>query len=670
MQLSKKQRFIISFIMAFISVIGVTISLDVYDIKYDTVFFSSVNGITRLLMDIYNSMSDERLNFGLILLVVTFLIYKAWGMKSRKSKISSACMAGIFSFFHVLGISYSDTNSWDLIFSSAKALFKAGLKYMGYFIILYCIFLMLFEMLDRYILNIENKEHRFIFSWKMALKMSLVFFAAYLPYLIIFFPGVSNMVTTVQIMAYFNYSVKNVAFTPALGLEYIMTAHHPPFVTFIFGTFAKIGLLFSENITFGVMLYSICHMLLLSVVFTTVTLYLKYIGVGNKVTKWIRVIYMFCPLFGMWSITMSKDSLFSIMCLVLTILLVEIVRTNGTVLSSFRFDLGLFFIILLTMLTKKQGVYIIFIIGAVFLVVYGKKYWKQVMTVFITSLFLYQVVYTNMILPALNIVPGGMQEILSLPFQQTARFVKEHGDEVTEEEKAAINQLLDYDRLEVLYKPELSDPVKFTYNQHASRADLVNYFKVWFRQFLNHPDTYVQATVNNIYGYFYLDTNQQPLFFKFHNLTEKYYKKLLDTGVLDEVALLNIPEKAELDQFKVNSSSLFSPLRQGIKYMFKFVLKVPGLGLLFTVGFYTWVIIICLIVYIYQKKTNYMIAFLPMILSILVLVLSPQNQNWRYILPLVFTLPFMIGFVFFKEEKVNKEIGRGGLLEETSITGD
>ena len=32
---------------------------------------------------------------------------------------------------------------------------------------------------------------------------------------------------------------------------------------------------------------------------------------------------------------------------------------------------------------------------------------------------------------------------------------------------------------------------------------MIAYFKVWFQMFLKHPGIYVQATMNNIYDYFY-----------------------------------------------------------------------------------------------------------------------------------------------------------------------
>lgn len=64
-----------------------------------------------------------------------------------------------------------------------------------------------------------------------------------------------------------------------------------------------------------------------------------------------------------------------------------------------------------------------------------------------------------------NIEPGGIQEALSLPFQQTARYVKEHEEEVTQEEKEAIKGVLAYNKLGKYYNPKISDPVKATYKK-------------------------------------------------------------------------------------------------------------------------------------------------------------------------------------------------------------
>lgn len=52
------------------------------------------------------------------------------------------------------------------------------------------------------------------------------------------------------------------------------------------------------------------------------------------------------------------------------------------------------------------------------------------------------------------------KEMFSLPFQQTARYVKEYGDEISEEEREIIAKVLDYDSLAEIYEPMTADPVK------------------------------------------------------------------------------------------------------------------------------------------------------------------------------------------------------------------
>ena len=94
--------------------------------------------------------------------------------------------------------------------------------------------------------------------------------------------------------------------------------------------------------------------------------------------------------------------------------------------------------------------------------------------------------------------------MLSIPFQQTALYVKEHGDEVTEEEQKAINAVLDYDSLAEGYSSWISDPVKDTFKADGS---LKEYFEVWVKQLFKHPETYFQAFFNASAGYYSISVN-------------------------------------------------------------------------------------------------------------------------------------------------------------------
>ena len=60
------------------------------------------------------------------------------------------------------------------------------------------------------------------------------------------------------------------------------------------------------------------------------------------------------------------------------------------------------------------------------------------------------------------------KEMFSLPFQQTARYVKEYGDEIPGEEREVIAKVLDYDSLAEIYEPMTADPVKTTYRSGST----------------------------------------------------------------------------------------------------------------------------------------------------------------------------------------------------------
>ena len=50
-----------------------------------------------------------------------------------------------------------------------------------------------------------------------------------------------------------------------------------------------------------------------------------------------------------------------------------------------------------------------------------------------------------------NINEGSIKEALSIPFMQTARYVVAYDSEVTEEERNAINNVLEYDTLFIAF---------------------------------------------------------------------------------------------------------------------------------------------------------------------------------------------------------------------------
>ena len=99
----------------------------------------------------------------------------------------------------------------------------------------------------------------------------------------------------------------------------------------------------------------------------------------------------------------------------------------------------------------------------------------------VVPIILFQFGYCGAFFKVAKIASVGKQEALSVCFQQTARYIKYHGDEVTESEKEAIDKVLKYEVIGELYDPNLSDSVKKTFKTESTSEDLKNYFKCGFR---------------------------------------------------------------------------------------------------------------------------------------------------------------------------------------------
>ena len=279
-------------------------------------------------------------------------------------------------------------------------------------------------------------------------------------------------------------------------------------------------------------------------------------------------------------------------------------------------------LMLLVILFRNNGLYVI-LLSFPFLIFSVKKDWKRLGLVFIITILLSSC-YNNVILPAFKITPGSIREVLSIPFQQTARYVKYHEEDLTAEDKKIIDKVLGYNDLADRYDPELADPVKNNYNKYTTNEELKEYFKVWFKGLIKHPGTYIDATINNVYGYFYPNKLSWYVYYKY------------DTRII----------KDGFD-YHYNSLKLSRDILSGFAVSFPYI---PIVGLISNIGFNVWIIFILLAYAIYKKLYNKIIILAPVLALILVCVVGPANTYFRYALPFVFAMPFIIG-VFLEKRK-------------------
>ncbi len=207
--------------------------------------------------------------------------------------------------------------------------------------------------------------------------------------------------------------------------------------------------------------------------------------------------------------------------------------------------------------------------------------------------------------------------MLSLPFQQTARYIVNHGDEISEEERQVIDRILDYNSLAQNYNPILSDAVKTTFKQESTQREMFEYFCVWGSQFCRHPFTYISATMNQNYKLFY------PKQIKYLYL-ETYKEK---TEFMNEVGA------EEIEQIEKSENNLRS--------FYNIMFDMPLVGAFSIIALYNLVLIYGVVYAVYRRLYPVLFFSVPLIISNLIVVAAPLVHP-RYTFPVVYSIPLFI----------------------------
>lgn len=243
-------------------------------------------------------------------------------------------------------------------------------------------------------------------------------------------------------------------------------------------------------------------------------------------------------------------------------------------------------------------------------------------------------------------------EILSLPFQQTARYVRNHGEELTKEEKEIVETtfgLEDAKELGTLYYPMSSDPVKARYHWWASDREkdvLKDYFRSWGQMMKKHPGTFLEAALSQTYGYYTVT----PVI--------KNQKGGAGTTVQffpDTLAVSNAIASSEdsfPEGFVPESPASLEGARELLSGWYFLWLKLPVTGLFFKCGFY-FLILLAVTLYYGKRKNKIALISIPAFLLILMAIASPVNEHIRYILPVCAALPVLIAGCAAKEGTAN-----------------
>ena len=468
----------------------------------------------NLNLDTSVSIRDAFTSVDSILLMSFFLILfialkQIVELKDKRARIVSVIVAVIFAGLEVVGYSISNYNSLAGVIGSKEILLKAVLKFIGYAIVFYTIIIYVYtKVLPRIKLKEDSKIRKYFTDNKRSLfVIALILFIAYLPHFLYNFPGMY----TVDSVSEMEYGLSNAT---------SFKNHHPVFHIFIIYGCISLGKLLG-GAYIGIAIYSILQMIFVSFSFSYVLKYMAKKNVNIVFRILTLIFFIIYPSFGPYSITMWKDVPFGIILVLFTIQVIEMV-TNKEYFKKKRNIVSFIIISIFTILFRNNGLYVVLITLATLLIFLRGNTKKVALMLLVVILF--NILWKGPIFKLLNVTDGPIREMMSIPVQQIARTVKYRRSELTEEEKTKIQKYIDMDLEEMSenYYPLISDNIKDHFNNEEFNNNKLDFISLWVSLFFKYPVEYIEAFLDNSFGYWYPQANNGilPTWYKYEESEE------------------------------------------------------------------------------------------------------------------------------------------------------
>ena len=665
----KKNRYIIyAVLIAIFSTVGMNISL--LNTNADKILkkfeYSSVwNNFMAVFRTSISGKNDMLLFYQMaaVGLSLMFLIIFSYRFSIREI-ISSAVVSVIFGLCMWFGAVFSNKESWNYFLRNKYVKLLSIWYILAYALLMFGILLIVGKIanacgkakdtkkakeLKKERIRTKKRIWAGFSAKKVFLLCAAVLFICWLPYYIVFWPGFQQNDLPMQILQYFHMITRFQGHYVTDGIKVLYSNDHPFFHTQLVGLCIRFGLRI-HNVNIGYSVYTFIQMMAFIAAFSGILATLYHFKVNHTLLKVSLILYAVIPVFPLFAILISGDSIFSVFFLFYMLELLWVFGTKGAVLKNNKFMIVMILEIFFMAASKNQGVYIA---AAMFLVciIYFSRYRIRIAVGMIVPIILFQFAYCGAFFKVAKVADVGKQEALSVCFQQTARYIKYHGNEVTPEEKEAISKILKYEVIGKKYDPNLSDPVKSTFKRESTSEDLKNYFKVWISMGLKHPGEYIQSFIANTYRYYYVEFRAKKGVYLNPETISLYIEKRL--WVQNNKKILRLFKKVKADV-----PERLKPVREKGVFAVETVRSFPVVSWFYNPGVITWMMLIGFFALWSRKRYTSILEFLPIFLIFGVCLLSPKNGNLRYIYPACCMIPAFLAAAFGnlrEEEAVNRE---------------
>lgn len=444
------------------------------------------------------------------------------------------------------------------------------------------------------------KAHPFFALWMLNL-------ICYLPYFLTFFPGNCGNDTWLSLSM--------------ITGDAPWTNHHPILFTGAMMVVVK-ATAFMNSLTASLGVFTFIQMVSLAAT-------LAYLG--SRICK-MKVVWpckafallMFAlhPFVGMYSVYVTKDVYFSEIMIFLCLKIYDVIKNKGEDFACPKECVKLAVLFLLSCMLRNNGMYISVLMAVIFLILY-RKYWKQILLIFVCVIGLFKV-WQGPVFKSLDIDKQSFAEAASVPLQQIG-YVLWEGKEFSQEDMAFLEELMPVEKVKEVYEPGYTDPYKFDeeFNDDFLNDNVGEFLKVWSHGLVPYFGEYVVAYLHQTLGYWHFGATN---------------------SISTQGCTGNIWGIAQIDVIENTVGISLEPVFE------KAILagrKAPILCVLGSMAMQMWMVCLLILQYVRSGRKANAIWLIPLvILWGTIMVATPAFCLLRYLYTIFLLWPFMVAEFF------------------------
>ena len=372
---------------------------------------------------------------------------------------------------------------------------------------------------------------------------------------------------------------------------------HPIFETLIF---LKLPSLIYNNI----LSCTIFQILLIIITLMYFCIFLRHNYLDFKSTLIVILLFTLNPIFLKYSVTILKDIPYSYTIFIMTLFLINIVRSDSKWLNNIKNKIIFIIISLGIFLFRHNGV-IPFFFTFLSLIIFYPKLRKFLSITLISILVGYYLILCNIV----NMSNGGRSEMLGVIMGNLSYYYNNDVN-FTKEELKVLDKLVPLDNYKKYYSPRNFNNIKWTSETFNNEADK-NFNKIismWASKSIKNPDKFLIS---------YLSISS-PIWEVRNELSDIDYKVInTNTEIAHKGRIKNISDDIYQGVVSYNNIVTNSPLRI----------------LFLNFGDGLFLILVSLYLIIKKTKLNLKrwLPFIPVILNTLVIMLLITGEEYRFV---------------------------------------